>query len=110
MILKAFSLYDMKSGLFAAPFFMPHVGQAIRACQDIGADLSTVVGRHPADYMLCELGTYDDNTGTFENALTHHATVANLLEPRAAQGGLFGRDAGAAASPEPIVAHPGKDL
>lgn len=110
MILKTFSLYDMKTGIFAAPFFMSHVGQAIRACQDLGGDLSTTVGRHPADYMLVELGTYDDNTGTFDNAIIHHATVANLLEPRPSAGGLFDRHNGGANAIEPVAAYPGKDL
>jgi hypothetical protein len=107
MIVKAFCLYDTKTGLFATPFFMAHVGQAIRACQDLGSDLNTTVGRHPADYMLCELGTFDDNTGTFRSELLHHATVSALLEPRPLPG-LF---AGAQSStPEQVGMHLGKEI
>lgn len=63
MIIKAFSLLDMKTGMFNTPFFMAHTGQAIRACMDLGQDMNTTVGRHPADFMLCEVGTFDDQTG-----------------------------------------------
>lgn len=86
MMIKVFCLYDTKTGIFGTPFFMQHVGQAVRACQDLGADLSTTIGRHPADYMLCELGEFDDNSGSFTNQLLHHATVVNLLEARPLQG------------------------
>lgn len=63
MILKAFSLLDTKTGIFNTPFFLPHVGQAIRACMDLGQDMNTTVGRHPADFQLVELGTFDDQSG-----------------------------------------------
>lgn len=65
MITKAFALYDTKAGLFHVPFFFPHMGQAIRACIDLAGDLSTIVGRHPSDFALYEIGLYDDATGTF---------------------------------------------
>lgn len=107
MILKVFSLYDMKTGIFAAPFVMAHIGQAVRACKDLGSDLSTLVGRHPADYMLVELGNYDDNTGVFENAMVHHASVVSLLEPEVPLGKLF-EPTGSVI--EPVAAHPGKDM
>lgn len=84
MILKAFSLLDMKTGIFNVPFFMAHVGQAVRACMDLGRDTSTTVGRHPADYQLVEIGTYDDQTGVLA-AIPPQAlgTVASLLpEPQ----------------------------
>lgn len=84
MMLKVFSLYDTKTGLHGTPFVMQHVGQAIRACQDLAGDLNTTVGRHPADYMLVELGTFDDNTGAFDNAYSPIATVVSFIERRAA--------------------------
>lgn len=88
MILKAFSLLDQKVGTFSPPFFMAHVGQAIRAVTDLGQDLNTTVGRHPADFALCEVGTFDDQTGQF-GAMTplHHGLVLGFL-PTQAQPGL----------------------
>lgn len=66
MILQAFALLDTKTGIHHAPWFMAHFGAAIRAVQDLASDMDTVVGRHPADYCLMELGTFDDQTGRLE--------------------------------------------
>lgn len=71
MILKVFSLLDVKAGIYNQPFFMAHAGQAIRAVTDLGQDKSTVPGRHPADFMLVEIGEFDDATGVMTS---HHIT------------------------------------
>lgn len=67
MIQKAFSLYDSKAQFFSAPFFQHHAGQAIRSVADLAADLNTTVGRHPADFQLYQVGTFDDQTGHLES-------------------------------------------
>lgn len=69
MLILAFSFFDTKAQIFSAPFFMAHRGQALRAAIDLGTDLQTTVGKYPADFVLYELGTFDDQTGT----LTHSA-------------------------------------
>lgn len=98
MMLKVFSLLDLKAGAFTQPFFMPHAGQAIRAVCDLGADLSTTVGRHPADFQLCEIGTFDDVTGVLtSSAPVPFGTVLQLLPPRAPAAPLFVNP-----EPEPI--------
>lgn len=80
MITKAFSLFDLKTGIFGVPFFMAHVAQARRACEDLANDLNTTVGRHPGDYMLTEIGTFDDASGAFSVAgPVHHFTMASLV-------------------------------
>lgn len=80
MMLKAFALLDTKTGAYGVPFFMAHVGQAVRACMDLGQDMNTTVGRHPADYALVEVGTFDDATGRLEAiAFEHHGTVLGFL-------------------------------
>lgn len=80
MILKAFGLLDMKVGAFGVPFFMAHVGQAIRAVTDLGQDANTTVGRHPADFALVELGTFDDASGALTACTpVNHGTVLGFL-------------------------------
>lgn len=80
MITKCFALLDIKVGVFTTPFFMIHEGSAIRACIDLGQDMSTVVGRHPADYILCELGTFDDQAGQLTPITPKQiGVVANFL-------------------------------
>lgn len=90
MILKAFSLLDTKVSAFHTPFFMAHVGHAIRACSELGADLSTTVGRHPADFHLYEIGTYDDQSGilTALYPIVSHGPVLAFV-PKQGQTGLM---------------------
>jgi hypothetical protein len=64
---KAFSLLDIKAGFYSPLFFMQHAAQAVRAAAELGADPQTTVGKHPADYQLVELGTFDDATGQYVN-------------------------------------------
>lgn len=90
MILKAFALLDTKTGAFGTPFFMHHVAQAVRACIDLGGNLDTTVGRHPADYALVELGTFDDQTGVLQAIPPHNlGTVAGFLPQPVQQAPLF---------------------
>lgn len=90
MILIGFSLLDIKTGIFNAPFFMSHAGQAIRACTDLGQDTNTTVGRHPADFQLCQLGTFDDQTGMFTMTPPMPlGTVAGFLPTKPMTGSLF---------------------
>lgn len=91
MILKAYSLLDAKVGTFGTPFFMAHVQQAIRACADLAMDMNTVVGRHPADFILCEVGTFDDVSGVLASqAPVQIAVVVNLV-PRGQESFVFER-------------------
>lgn len=82
MQLKAFSLLDMKTGIFNTPFFMSHVGQAIRAVTDLGQDKNTTPGRYPTDFALYEVGLWDDQTAQLTTiAPIGHGTVAAFLPP-----------------------------
>lgn len=84
MILKAFSLMDSKVQAFHAPFFMSHVGHAIRACAELAMDRNTTVGRHPADFILYEVGTFDDQTGVLRNLelVVNHGPVLTFITPQ----------------------------
>lgn len=80
MKLKAFALLDMKVGAFGTPFFMAHLGQAIRAVTDLCQDLNTTPGRHPGDFALCEIGEYDDNTGVLSAMnIQNHGVLKGFL-------------------------------
>lgn len=96
MITQAFCLYDTKTGIYGVPFFMQHVGEAVRACQDLANDMNTTVGRHPADFMLVRLGSYNDAVGAFDNQQEHIGTVVSMVRPPERQSPLFEHPAGAA--------------
>lgn len=66
MILRAYSLLDVKALQYNPPFFQSTDAVAIRALRDLVNDLNTTVGRHPSDFKLYCIGTFDDATGHFE--------------------------------------------
>lgn len=63
MILKVFSVRDVKAEAFLQPFFSPSVGSAMRAFSDAVNDKACPFNKHPEDYQLYELGEYDDRSG-----------------------------------------------
>jgi len=63
MLLKAFSILDIKSDTFAAPFFFSTTGQAVRAFKDLANDERSSVHRHPGDYRLFCIGSFEDQVG-----------------------------------------------
>lgn len=60
-----FTVYDDKSEAYLQPFFLQTIGQAIRAFTDCANDPNHQFGRHPADYTLFELGSFDDSNAGF---------------------------------------------
>lgn len=63
MILKVFGVYDSKALGYLQPFFSNSVGSAIRAFADASNEDRSPICKHPGDYQLYELGTFDDNSG-----------------------------------------------
>jgi len=60
---------DRALDAFGRPFFTPTVGVAMRSFQD---ELNrqaedNAMAKHPDDYDLFQLGTWDEETGEFEN-------------------------------------------
>lgn len=62
---KVFAVFDVKSDLYGTPFFMNSQGEAVRAFKDAANDDGTMVGKHPADFKLCWISTFDDETAKF---------------------------------------------
>lgn len=62
MITKAFSIFDSKACAFGVPFFMPTAGAAIREFSDLCRDPQTRICKHAGDYVLYEIGAFDDHT------------------------------------------------
>lgn len=66
MKMKIFSVYDSKAGAYLQPFFFNHTGGALRAFSDLCSDVQHTFGKHPEDYTLFELGTYEDDKSSFD--------------------------------------------
>lgn len=63
MMLNCYSLFDVKALIYNAPFFQHNDAVAKRMVSDLVTDMNTSVGRHPADYILYCVGTYNDQNG-----------------------------------------------
>lgn len=66
MITSIFSIYDSKTLAYLPPFFMQTKPAAIRAITDVANEPGHQFNKHPGDYTLFYLGTFDDLTSQFE--------------------------------------------
>lgn len=62
-MMKIFTVYDTKAEAYLQPFFMQTRGAAIRGFTELVNDKNHSFGKYPADYVLFEIGSFDDHTG-----------------------------------------------
>lgn len=65
MILKIVSVKDLAAQAFMQPTFVHHEGLAVREFTDCINKSDHHFSRHPDDYELYLLGTFDDSDGVF---------------------------------------------
>ena len=65
MINIAFTVFDSAAGAYFPPFFVHSEQMAIRSFTDVATDPSHQFAKHPEDYILHRIGTFDDNTAEF---------------------------------------------
>lgn len=82
MMLFAYSIYDRKALVYHPPFYYPTDGAAVRAFSDVTHDTSTQMGRHPGDFALYCVGTYNDTKGELAalSPLRHVVDAVALLQ------------------------------
>jgi hypothetical protein len=82
MKLNAYSLFDNKALQYHAPFFSSTDGAAVRSLSDLVSEPNTGPGRHPSDYVLYFIGTYDDSNGQLwpEQPLRHVMDAIALVK------------------------------
>lgn len=64
--MKVFAVKDHKVGIFMKPVFDHHAGSAIRGFEDVVRSGDSPFSRHPNDFTLFELGSFDENNGVFK--------------------------------------------
>lgn len=79
MILKLFSVFDSKVEAYMQPFFMASRGAAIRAFIDTASDSNSMICKHPGDYTLFELGSFDDSCAKFD-LYSSNVNLGNALD------------------------------
>lgn len=66
MIVNAYSIFDTKSLVYSNPFYAVTDGAAIRVVSDAANDMNTSLGKHPADFILYKVGSYNDASGVLQ--------------------------------------------
>ncbi len=62
MILNIFTIFDSKAGAYLPPFYLPQTGMALRTFADCINDAQHSFSKHPEDYTIMAIGTWDDTT------------------------------------------------
>lgn len=77
---QIFAVLDVKLGAFAQPFFAQNSAFAQRMFFDAARDPNTMLGKHPQDFFLYRLGTFDEESGYIE-ALVKPENLGNAVMP-----------------------------
>lgn len=70
------AVFDKAVGAFGRPFFVPSSGAAVRAFLDECSRVEGEMFKHPVDYELFMLGTFDDLLGALVSVPAHPELLA----------------------------------
>ena len=89
MRLSVFCVHDSAVGAYLQPFFMRSVNEALRSFRATVNSPGHAFSKNPEDYTLFHIGSYDEDTGVFEN-INHHSLGKALdhIDPEPQQGQL----------------------
>jgi len=76
---KVFSVFDDKAKAYLPPFFLHTSGMAFRAFQDACRDEGHQFCKHPEDYVLFEIGEFDDVKGVLTGLTPHSVVVTGVV-------------------------------
>lgn len=81
-LLIAYTLHDVKALTYSPPFFTTNDMVARRMVLDLVNDTNTMVGRHPADYKLYKIGTFDEGNAVMQPlSIPEHVIDCVALTP-----------------------------
>lgn len=94
--LRVFSAYDGKLSVFMTPFVFIHLGQALRAWEDLCLDNKSMMSKHPSDFILYEVGEFDEDSGVIvaHNPIRQVATALEVVKRATAQADMFSKSDG----------------
>lgn len=79
MFVRAYSLYDTKTGIYSPPFWEIADGAAVRVCIAT-AEHNNNIGKYPEDFVLYRVGEFDDAVGMLNSvAPVNLGSVASLV-------------------------------
>lgn len=65
--MEVFSVFDTKAESYLQPFFAANRALALRSFSDAANNASSQFAKHASDFVLFRIGTWDDQTATFES-------------------------------------------
>lgn len=86
MICNMYAIFDTKADMYNQPFMFTTNGQAIRAFSDLACDTNSFISKHPDDYRLYRIGTFDDATGLLEPCRPEPLGMATEYIPKRVEG------------------------
>lgn len=85
MFLKAYTLLDIKTGIYHNPIFLASDGAALRMVLDIAVSPGNDISAHPEDYHLYCMGGFDTSTGLLHpGEFVSLGVIASLLPRKGA--------------------------
>lgn len=66
MIFGMFSVFDSKAEVFSQPVVSMNAATMMRMCSDLLLDRNHPYAKHAEDYVLFELGRFNDQSGVIE--------------------------------------------
>ena len=79
MILRAYAVYDSKVEAYFPPFYSSTNASALREFSDKANTTNHPWCKHPEDFTLFCIGSYDDQLGTL-TPMTPHVTLGKAIE------------------------------
>lgn len=62
-MMMIYAVYDVKAASYGTPAFLASKGIALRGFADVCANGQSQFAKHPGDFQMFELGSYDPNSG-----------------------------------------------
>lgn len=91
MIFQIMTVHDSAAMAYLPPMHYQSIGTALRAFKDAANDRTQAIANHPKDYTLFHLGSYNDQTATFDLFKTGNALAKalDLIESSEVEPPLF---------------------
>ena len=75
---------DTATETFGRPIFVNHSAQAVRSFSDVVSgkdDTQDQIYKHPSEFELWELGTFEDTSGVFDNRPSRLIRGVDIQQP-----------------------------
>lgn len=86
MILQVYSIYDKRARVYQGMICFTNDDVALRYFSDLLKDKNSMIGAHPEDYIIFNIGQFNDTFGKFSN----HKTFVEIINSGKLGGDING--------------------